>query len=122
MAGNVLEFTDANWKSEVLRIRGAGRRRLLGTPGAAPAVSSPPPSPSSPDEFHGKVKIGKMDTDQNAATPPTLRISGIPAVVFFHGGKEVDRIVGLQPEAKYKAPWTPRRDGLTTRGLPTISG
>ena len=54
------------------------------------------------DEFSGQVKVGKMDTDQNVETPPTLAISGIPAVLFFKGGREVDRIVGLQSEKKYK--------------------
>lgn len=102
MAGNVMEFTDANWNSEVLESQTpvivdfwapwCGPCRML-----APTISK------LADEFAGKVKIGKMDTDQNVATPPTLRISGIPAVIFFQNGKEVDRIVGLQPEAKYKA-------------------
>ena len=52
-----------------------------------------------------------MNTDENVDTPGSLRISGIPAVIFFQGGKEVDRIVGVQPEAKYKAA-LPKRLGV----------
>ena len=102
MAGNVLEFTDANWKSEVLE----SEKPVVvdfWAPWCGPCRMLAPTILKLADEFAGKVKVGKMDTDQNSDTPPGLRISGIPAVVFFQGGKEVDRIVGLQPESKYKA-------------------
>src|SRR6476660_4305827 len=54
-------------------------------------------------EFEGKVKIGKMNTDENQETPGGLRISAIPTVLIFHGGKEVDRLVGVNTESKFKA-------------------
>jgi thioredoxin 1 len=101
MAGNVLEFNDANWKSEVLE----SEKPVVvdfWAPWCGPCRMLAPTISKLADEFAGKVKVGKMDTDQNSDTPPSLRISGIPAVVFFQGGKEVDRIVGLQPEKKYK--------------------
>ena len=102
MAENVMEFTDANWQSEVLD---ASVPVVVDfwAPWCGPCRMLAPTITKLADEFAGKVKIGKMDTDQNVDTPPSLRISGIPAVVFFQGGREVDRIVGLVPEAKYKA-------------------
>ncbi len=102
MAGNVLEFTDANWKSEVLESETPVVVDFW-APWCGPCRMLAPTIEKLAESYSGKVKIGKMDTDQNAVTPPNLRISGIPAVIFFQGGKEVDRIVGLQPEAKYKA-------------------
>ena len=54
-------------------------------------------------EYEGKVKVGKMNTDENQETPGSLRISAIPTVVFFKDGKEVDRLVGVNPENKFKA-------------------
>ena len=43
-----------------------------------------------------------MNTDENQDTPGGLRISAIPTVLIFHGGKEVDRLVGVNTEAKFK--------------------
>jgi len=54
-------------------------------------------------ELNGQVKIGKMNTDENQDTPGGLRISAIPTVLIFQGGKEVDRLVGVNTEAKFKA-------------------
>ena len=54
-------------------------------------------------ELEGKVKIGKMNTDENQETPGDLRISAIPTVLIFQGGKEVDRLVGVNTESKFKA-------------------
>jgi thioredoxin 1 len=55
------------------------------------------------DDYDGKVKIGKMNTDENQETPGSLRISAIPTVLVFHNGKEVDRLVGVNAETKFKA-------------------
>jgi thioredoxin 1 len=53
--------------------------------------------------YQGKVKVGKMNTDENQDTPGSLRISAIPTVLVFNGGREVDRLVGVSPETKFKA-------------------
>src|SRR5690348_11036497 len=102
MAGNVLEFTDANWKSEVLD---SATPVIVDfwAPWCGPCRALAPTIEKLANDYQGKVKIGKMNTDENVDTPGSLRVSGIPAVIFFHGGKEVDRIVGLQGESKYKA-------------------
>ena len=102
MAGIVQEFTDANWKSEVLD---SPHPVLVDfwAPWCGPCRRLAPTIEKLAEEFQGRVKIGKLDTDQNVDIPGSLRITGIPAVIVFQGGKEVDRIVGLQPEGKYKA-------------------
>jgi thioredoxin 1 len=101
MAGNVLEFTDANWKSEVLDSPTPVVVDFW-APWCGPCRMLAPTIEKLAQDLQGQVKVGKLNTDQNVDTPGSLRISGIPAVVIFQGGKEVDRIVGLQPEAKYK--------------------
>lgn len=47
------------------------------------------------DEFAGKVKIGKLDTDANPEIAIRYGVSGIPTLGLFRDGKLVDRLVGF---------------------------
>jgi len=49
-------------------------------------------------EYAGRVKVAKLNVDENQRTASRLNISGIPALLVFKGGREVDRIVGLAPK------------------------
>ncbi len=102
MAENVMEFTDANWSSEVL---GAEMPVVVDfwAPWCGPCRQLAPTIEKLAGELNGKVKIGKMNTDENTDTPGGLRISAIPTVLIFQGGKEVDRLVGVNPESKFKS-------------------
>jgi thioredoxin 1 len=104
MAGNenVLEFTDANWKSEVLE-SSVPVVVDFWAPWCGPCRMLAPTIEKLATEFQGKIKVGKMNTDENQETPGGLRISAIPTVLVFQGGKEVDRLVGVNTESKFKA-------------------
>jgi thioredoxin 1 len=49
--------------------------------------------------YAGKLKVAKVNVDQNSATPSRFGIRGIPALLFFKGGKVADQIVGYVPQA-----------------------
>src|SRR5688500_2790240 len=49
-------------------------------------------------EMAGRVRIAKLNIDENPRTAGRLNISGIPALIIFKDGREVDRIVGLAPK------------------------
>ena len=49
-----------------------------------------------------RADVAKLDIDQNPETAAAYGIRSIPAVLIFRGGQEVDRIVGLQPRARYE--------------------
>lgn len=51
-------------------------------------------------EYGDKAVIAKMDTDANPMTPSKFGIMGIPTLIFFKGGKEVDRMVGVPRQPK----------------------
>ena len=52
---------------------------------------------------NGKVKLVKVDIDENPELAQALQIQSIPAVYAFAGGRPVDAFVGAQPESQIKA-------------------
>lgn len=50
-------------------------------------------------EMGGRVRFAKLNVDENPATAARFRVSGIPTLLILRGGREVDRIVGVQPKA-----------------------
>lgn len=49
-------------------------------------------------EFNGKIKIVKLNVDENQNTPSRYGIRGIPAMLLFKSGAEVGQLVGNQPK------------------------
>ncbi len=48
--------------------------------------------------YAGKLKVAKVNVDENGATPSRYGIRGIPSLLFFKGGKVADQIVGFVPQ------------------------
>lgn len=48
-------------------------------------------------EYDGRVLVAKLDVDENPSTAGRYDILGIPTVLFIRNGKEIDRMVGVQP-------------------------
>lgn len=51
-------------------------------------------------EFAGRMRVGKMNVDENPVTAERFRIQSIPALLLFQNGREIDRIVGAQPKTE----------------------
>ncbi|MFC1531919.1 thioredoxin [Thermodesulfobacteriota bacterium] len=50
-------------------------------------------------EYKGRIKIAKMDVDQNRQTPARFGIRNIPTLILFKDGEVVNTIVGAQPKS-----------------------
>jgi len=50
-------------------------------------------------EYEGKIKIAKMDVDENRETPAKFGIRSIPTLILFKEGKVAHTIVGAMPKA-----------------------
>ena len=51
------------------------------------------------NEFAGKVKFVKVNTDENLQTAQNYSISGLPSLLVFKNGKALERLVGLMPKS-----------------------
>jgi thioredoxin 1 len=94
---NTLIATDANFDSDVLKAsqltvvdfwaEWCGPCRLLG-----PTINQ------IADDFQSKIKVFKMNVDENPTTPSKFHIRGIPTVLLFKNGQLVDQLVGNHPK------------------------
>ncbi len=101
MAGaNTLEFTDANFESEVLQ---SDKPVLVDfwAEWCMPCKALGPIIDELADDYTGKVKVGKVDTDGSKTISVKYAISSIPTVVLFHEGEEKERFVGLRSKKDF---------------------
>jgi thioredoxin 1 len=49
-------------------------------------------------EYDGRATIAKINTDENVQIAGKLGIMGIPTLILFRNGQEVDRVVGFAPK------------------------
>jgi thioredoxin 1 len=54
------------------------------------------------NEFNGKLKFLKMNVDENMHLPAELGIRGIPTMIIFNKGHELDRVVGAMNESELR--------------------
>jgi len=103
MAGqNVIELTDQNFEQEVLNSEVPVLVDFWAE-WCMPCKMLTPTIEKLANDYQGKVKVGKVDTDSNRDTALKYSISNIPTVILFKGGEMSQRFVGLRPEKDFKA-------------------
>jgi thioredoxin 2 len=51
-------------------------------------------------EMSGRVRVGKLNVDENPATAARFNLRSIPTLLLLERGREIDRIIGVQPKAE----------------------
>ena len=99
---HTLQFTDANFQSEVLE---SDQPVLVDfwAPWCGPCRAVGPAIEELAKQYDGAVKVGKLNIDENQQAPSDFGISSIPAVLLFKDGKVVETLVGVQPKERYEA-------------------
>lgn len=98
----VVTFSDANFDREVLQSDVPVLVDFWAT-WCGPCKNIAPLIDAAADEYAGKIKVGKVNVDENQATPGKYGVRGIPTLVLFKGGVVVDQIVGAVPKSQLDA-------------------
>src|ERR1700740_2680019 len=94
MAGdNTLTFTDQNFDSEVLNSQVPVLVDFWAE-WCGPCRMMTPTVDAVANDYHGRIKVGKLNVDENGGTPMRYNVRGIPTLLLFKGGRVVDQKVG----------------------------
>ena len=102
MGANTKEFTDSGFETDVLQ---ASQPVLVDfwAPWCTPCRQIAPMIDQLAVENAGSVIVGKMNIDDNPATPQTYGVEAIPTLLLFKNGQVAQRFVGSQPKARLQS-------------------
>ena len=95
----IVNVTDATFEAEVLK---SDKPTLIDfwASWCAPCKAIAPIVDELAAEYEGKIKITKMNVDENPSTPSKYGVRGIPTLLLFKGGNVVDQKVGAVPKGQ----------------------
>jgi len=100
MAQNILTANDAGFETDVLK---SNQLTLVDfwAEWCGPCKALAPTLDELAGEFQGKVKIYKLNVDENPTTPTKYNVRGIPTCILFKNGQVVDMLTGKYPKEAY---------------------
>ncbi len=101
-APNIITLTEQNFKKEVLDSLSPVLVDFWAE-WCGPCKMMAPLFDELAGEYDGRVKFGKVDTDQSQMLAAEYGIRGIPTFLLFHGGQVADQIVGARSKRDFKA-------------------
>lgn len=100
MTENTKEFTDQNFAEET-------QEGLVlvdfWAPWCGPCRMVGPIIEDLANAYEGKIKVGKLNVDDNQQTAMSFRVMSIPTVMLFKDGEPVETMIGAQPRGAYEA-------------------
>lgn len=99
MGQHTIEFSDDNFQAEVID---SSTSVLVDfwAPWCGPCRQIAPLIDQLAEQYNGKVKVGKVNIDDNPTVTSQYGIQSIPTLLLFKNGEVAERFVGMPPKAK----------------------
>jgi len=100
-AANIVQVTDADFEAV---IQGPGLVVVdFWAEWCVPCKAIAPVLEELAGEFAGRLRVAKLNVDENRQTPARFGIRGIPTLLFFKDGARADQLIGNLPKAQIRS-------------------
>ncbi|MCZ6684571.1 MAG: thioredoxin [Candidatus Dadabacteria bacterium] len=95
----IIELSDSTFETEVVK---SDLPVLVDfwAPWCGPCRAIAPIVEEISSSYEGKIKVGRMNVDENQSTTMKFGIRSIPTIIMFKGGEAVDQIIGAVPKGE----------------------
>lgn len=101
MSENILNATDQNFEALILQSETPALVDFWAS-WCAPCRAIAPIVDEMAELYKGKVRVAKLNVDENPSTPGKYGVRGIPTLILFKNGKVIDQLVGAVPKNQIK--------------------
>ena len=101
VAGDALKVEDATWDADVMKASELVMVDFWAV-WCGPCQMVAPIVEELAKEYAGKVKVRKLNTDENPEVAGRYQVMSIPTILFFKNGQVVEKLVGARPKRQFK--------------------
>lgn len=101
MSEDVINVADSNFDAVILKSETPALVDFWAS-WCAPCRAIAPLVDEIAAQYKGRIRVAKMNVDENQSTPGKYGVRGIPTLILFKDGKVVDQLVGAVPKSQIK--------------------
>jgi thioredoxin 1 len=101
VAGETLKVEDGTWDAEVMKAPELVMVDFWAV-WCGPCQMVAPIIDELAKEYAGKLKVRKLNTDENPEVAGRYQVMSIPTILFFKNGQPVEKLVGARPKRQFK--------------------